>query len=102
MTLQEELRQQAMKDLGIEITFEPGGSAQVLHKASTRPETFDLYEQWSNSIKVLWQAGAVQSIDTKRLRQWSQVSSLSKAGKLTAEAKYGAEMLPQTSLCSER
>ena len=102
VTLQEELRQQAMKDLGIEITFEPGGSAQVLHKASTRPETFDLYEQWSNSIKVLWQAGAIQSIDTKRLRQWSQVNSLSKAGKLTAEAKYGAGDAPYKLLYAQK
>ena len=56
VTLQEELRQKAMDDLGINIVFEPGGSAEVLYRASVRPESFDLYEQWSNSINVLWQA----------------------------------------------
>ena len=62
VTLQEELRKRAESDLGIRISFEPGGSAAVLHQASTRPESFDLYEQWSNSLQVLWQAGAIQAI----------------------------------------
>ncbi|MCI5125423.1 MAG: twin-arginine translocation signal domain-containing protein, partial [Candidatus Electrothrix sp. AR5] len=64
VTLQERIRQQAEKDLGINIEFYPGGSAEVLLKASTDPDSFDLYEQWSNSIKVLWQAKTIQSIDT--------------------------------------
>ncbi|MCM8540219.1 MAG: extracellular solute-binding protein [Lentisphaeraceae bacterium] len=94
VTLQEELRQQAMKDLGINVIFEPGGSAAVLHKALTRPESFDLYEQWSNSIRVLWQGGAVQAIDTKRIRFWDNVNALTKEGKLTDQAKYGAGDAP--------
>lgn len=94
VTLQEPLRLQAEKDLGIEIQFEPGGSAQVLHQASTRPESFDLYEQWSNSIKVLWQAGAIQSIDTKRLNHWDEINDLTRTGKLTPEAKIGAGDAP--------
>ena len=65
VTLQETIRRQAEKDLGIELLFQPGGSAEVLHKASTRPQEFDLYEQWSNSIRVLWQSKAIQPIDTQ-------------------------------------
>lgn len=90
VTLQEPIRQKAMKELGIEILFEPGGSAQVLYKASTRPESFDLYEQWSNSINVLWQASAIQSIDTSRIRYWSDVNELTKTGRLTEQAPIGA------------
>ncbi len=89
VTLQEPLRRQAEKDLGIQIEFQPGGSAQVIHQASTRPESFDLYEQWSNSIKVLWQAGAIQPIDTKRLVYWDEINDLTKTGKLTKQAKIG-------------
>jgi putative spermidine/putrescine transport system substrate-binding protein len=89
VTLQEELRQQAMKDLGINVIFEAGGSAKVLHKASTHPKSFDLYEQWSNSIKILWQAGAIQAIDTKRIRHWDKVNSLTKSGQLTEKAPFG-------------
>ena len=65
VTLQEAIRQQAMEDLGINIQFEPGGSATVLQKASMNPTSFDLYEQWSNSIGVLWRAGAIQPIEKK-------------------------------------
>lgn len=94
VTLQEELRQQAMKDLGINIVFEPKGSAAVLQKASISPQSFDLYEQWSNSINVLWQSGSIQSIDTSRINNWNEINDLSKTGRLTADAKIGAGDAP--------
>jgi putative spermidine/putrescine transport system substrate-binding protein len=62
VTLQEELRHKAMDDLGIDLTFEAKGSAAVLHKASVNPRSFDLYEQWSNSIRPLWSSGSLQAI----------------------------------------
>ena len=103
VTLQEELRTQAEKDLGFNIQFEPGGSAAVLHKASTRPETFDLYEQWSNSINVLWQANAIQPINRDRLTNWSEINNLTKTGRIVPEAKLGAGDAPyKLSLCSRR
>ena len=45
VTLQEEIRIKAQKDLGINIEFFPGGSAEVMLKASMDPSSFDLYEQ---------------------------------------------------------
>lgn len=94
VTLQEELRQQAMKDLGINIVFEPKGSASVLQKASISPQSFDLYEQWSNSINVLWQSGSIQSIDTSRITNWNEINDLSKTGRLSPDAKIGAGDAP--------
>lgn len=94
VTLQEPLREQAMKDLGINIVFEPKGSAAVLQKASLLPESFDLYEQWSNSINILWQAGAIQPIETERINAWDEINNLTKTGKLTDTAKYGAGDAP--------
>lgn len=94
VTLQEELRQKAMEDLGILLTFEPKGSAAVLQKASINPKSFDLYEQWSNSINVLWRSGSIQAIDKKRLTYWEEINSLTKSGKLTAKAKIGAGDAP--------
>lgn len=88
-TLQEPLRKQAMQDLGIEIEFEARGSAAVLQKASMMPKSFDIYEQWSNSINILWQAGTIQPIETKHLKNWAQVNNLSKTGRLTSSAKLG-------------
>jgi putative spermidine/putrescine transport system substrate-binding protein len=94
VTLQEELRQQAMSDLGIELEFEPKGSAAVLQKASMNPGAFDLYEQWSNSIRVLWRSGSIQAIEKKRLNHWGEINSLTKTGKLTPQAKIGAGDAP--------
>jgi putative spermidine/putrescine transport system substrate-binding protein len=89
VTLQESLRVQAQKDLGINIVFEPYGSANVLQKAATQPESFDLYEQWSNSINVLWDAGTIQPIEKARLTHWNEINSLTKTGRLTPEARLG-------------
>lgn len=94
VTLQEELRKRAEADLGIEISFQPGGSAAVLHQASTRPESFDLYEQWSNSIRVLWQSGAIQPIDTRRLTYWDEINELTRVGRLATGARVGAGDAP--------
>lgn len=94
VTLQEELRQKAMDDLGINIQFEPKGSAAVLQKASMSPNSFDLYEQWSNSINVLWRSGSIQGIEKKRIENWDEINTLTKTGKLTASAKLGAGDAP--------
>ncbi|APZ90984.1 ABC transporter substrate-binding protein [Fuerstiella marisgermanici] len=102
VTLQEPLRRQAEKDLGIEIQFSPGGSARVLHQAATRPQSFDLYEQWSNSMNILWQAGSIQALDTDRLTYWDEINDLTRTGKLTPRAKVGAGDAPNKLLYVQR
>lgn len=94
VTLQEELRRKAEQDLGINIEFHPGGSAEVLLKAATDPESFDLYEQWSNGIRVLWQADAIQPIEVSRLRYWDEINDLPKTGKITPQASMGHGDVP--------
>lgn len=89
VTLQESIRRQAEKDLGISIEFYPGGDAEVLLKASTNPLSFDLYEQWSDSIKVLWMANAIQPIAIHKLTYWDEINGLSKTGRLTDSAPIG-------------
>ncbi len=94
VTLQEKLRQKAMEDLDIDLIFEPGGSAAVLQKASMNPEAFDLYEQWSNSIRPLWASGSIQPIDKKRLHYWDEINPLCKTGKVSPDAKFGSGDAP--------
>jgi putative spermidine/putrescine transport system substrate-binding protein len=94
VTLQEPIRMRAQQDLGIDIEFEPKGDAALLQKASTRPESFDLYEQWSNSINVLWQANAIQPIDRQRIARWSEINSLTKSGRIDPNAAIGAGDAP--------
>jgi putative spermidine/putrescine transport system substrate-binding protein len=94
VTLQEKIRQKAEKDLGINIEFYPGGSAEVLLKASTDPSSFDLYEQWSNSVKVLWQGNTIKPINVNRLKYWNEINSLSKTGRISPNANFGAGDAP--------
>lgn len=89
VTLQEEIRERAMQDLGIDIVFSPGGEAELVQQATTQPESFDLYEQWTDSIRQLWQARAIQPIQTAKLTYWDEINQLTKSGKLTDDAALG-------------
>ena len=94
VTLQEELRQRAMRELGIHLVFSPMGSAALLQKAAADPSSFDVYEQWSDSINILWQAGAIQPIDVDRLTYWDEINNLTKTGQLTENARVGVGDAP--------
>lgn len=94
VTLQEQIRLQAQKDLKINIEFYPGGSAEVLTKAIANPKSFDIYEQWSNSVRLLWNSGAIEALDVKKLKYWDEINSLVKTGKISAHAKEGAGDVP--------
>lgn len=83
VTLQEPLRRKAEQELGINLEYTAGGSAEVLFKASMDPKSFDLYEQWSNSIRILWQSQSIKPIDTRRIRHWGEINPLSKSGRLS-------------------
>ncbi len=98
VTLREEIQRKAQDDLGIDLEFSPGGDAEILHRAATRPESFDVYEQWSNSIKVLWRAGSIQPVEVSRIQYWDEVNSLSTTGRLTPGATIGAGDAPHTIL----
>ncbi|HSG62092.1 MAG TPA: extracellular solute-binding protein [Pseudomonadales bacterium] len=89
VTLQETLRLEAERALDINLEFYPGGSAEVLLKAATNPNSFDIYEQWSNSLRVLWDANSIKGVDITKIYQWNNINSLTKTGKISEQAKYG-------------
>lgn len=94
VTLQEELRKKAMEDLDITLVFEPKGSAAVVQKASMSPDSFDLYEQWSDSINVLWRSGSIKGINKKKIKYWDEINLLTKTGKISPNARIGAGDAP--------
>jgi putative spermidine/putrescine transport system substrate-binding protein len=89
VTLQDEIRKQAMADLGINLVFEPRGESELVQKATTNPKQFDLYEQWTDSIRTLWQANAIQAIDVQRIKYWNEINNISKEGRITPQASIG-------------
>ncbi len=101
VTLQEDIRLKAEQDLGINIEYYPGSSAEVLLKASTEPESFDIYEQWSNSIKILWEAKTIQPIEVNRLEYWNEINDLTKKGRISSNASVGKGDAPYKMLYTQ-
>ena len=89
VTLQDVIRKRAEQELGINIEYFPGGDSEVLFKAAINPQSFDLYEQWTDSIRVLWQARSIQPIDTDRIRYWQEINTLSKTGRISDKGRIG-------------
>lgn len=89
VTLQDLIRRRAEQELGIRLEFQPGGSAAILQQASTRPESFDVFEQWSNTIPLLWQAGAIKPIASERIDRWGAVNAIPKQGRLDPRMPIG-------------
>lgn len=89
VTLQEEIRQKAMADLGITLEFEAKGESELVQKATTHPDQFDLYEQWTDSIRTLWHAKVIQPIETERLTYWKEINDISRKGRITPSAPIG-------------
>lgn len=89
VTLLEPIREQAEKDLGIKLEYDVKDGPSAQQKAATQPQTWDLYDQWFNSVKIVWGANVATGIDINRLTDWDKVSALTKEGKLTPDSKEG-------------
>ncbi len=89
VTLQSELRQRAEQELGIKLVFEPHGDAELVERGQKNPDSFDIYEHWSDAINLLWKSKSIQPIDTQRLKYWSEINNLTKTGKIVANANVG-------------
>lgn len=89
ITLLEPLREQAQRDLGIDISFEVLDFVDAQRKAAMQPESFDVYDQCFHNLDIVWHWRAIQPIDTQRIAQWGDVSELTKSGRLRAAASVG-------------
>lgn len=72
-TLTEGLVRAARASLPFPITFEILDGPSCMRRGVMRPDSYDVYDQWFHSLDVLWTAGAIQPIDTARIRRWPQV-----------------------------
>ena len=94
VTLLDPIREQAEQDLGITLQYDVKDGLTAQQIAVTQPQAWDVYDQWFNSVKIVWDAGTVQPVDVTRLPQWENISPLTKVGKITEEAKVGAGDAP--------
>lgn len=72
-TLTEELCQAARGALPFPIQFEILDGPSCMRRGVLHPDSYDVYDQWFYSLDVLWTAGAIQPVDTARIRRWPEV-----------------------------
>ncbi|UYV35683.1 signal peptide prediction [Rhodobacteraceae bacterium D3-12] len=80
VTLLEEVRKMAVADLGFDIKHESLDFLTCQHLAAVSPQDYDIYEQCFHNLDIVWYWGALQPIETNRIKQWDNIGDLSKAG----------------------
>ncbi|WP_119165381.1 ABC transporter substrate-binding protein [Algihabitans albus] len=82
VTLIEPIRAQAQADLGIDLDFTVLDGVNAQLSAVTKPNAFDVYDQWFHNMEIAWTSGAIQPVEIERIAQWDLVNDLSKHGSL--------------------
>lgn len=89
VTLLPSIKESAEKDLDIELEFEVLDGVACQQKAVINSDGFDVFDQWFNSVDLLWTADAIQAIDTSKIDLWNEIGELTKKGTITAVARRG-------------
>ena len=88
------IKTQAEQDLGITLQWDVKDGLTAQQIAVTQPQAWDVYDQWFNSVKIVWGAGVCQPVDVTRLPQFANLSPLTTEGKVNENAKVGAGDAP--------
>jgi putative spermidine/putrescine transport system substrate-binding protein len=94
VTLVEPIRAAAAQELGIELLFDIKDGVAAQQQAVMHPDDFDVYDQWFNSLDLVWSSRSVQAIETARIKLWGEVNDLAKTGRLQADARMGRGSAP--------
>lgn len=87
VTLIEQIRAQAEKDLDIELEYIVKSAQEAQKIAVLQPESYDVYDQWFHNVDLVWTAKSIQPIDINRIELWHQINSLPKTGRLDPSHK---------------
>lgn len=98
ISLLEQIRSRAEADLGFALEFEVLDFQSCEHKAATRPEAFDVYDQCFHNLDIVWFWGALQGVDTRRINDWDSISGLTREGGISKFASRGYGDAPVTRL----
>lgn len=89
ISLLEELREGAEKDLGIQVVFDNNDFLTTQHKAAQEPDSYDIYDQCFHNLDIVWYWRAIQPIDTARIALWDEITDLTKTGRIGPNARLG-------------
>ncbi|QND66287.1 extracellular solute-binding protein [Mesorhizobium loti] len=98
ISLLEELRLGAERDLGMDIEFDNQDFMTAQHKAALEPDTYDIYDQCFHNLDIVWYWRAVQPIDIDRIGLWDEITDLTKTGRIGPNARIGQGDAPVTKL----
>jgi putative spermidine/putrescine transport system substrate-binding protein len=92
VTLNETIRARAEADLGIDIEYTILDGVAAQQTAVRSPGSFDIYDQWFHSLDVVWWAGVLQPVDTRRINDWDQIIHRDQALRMTGRADRSETM----------
>src|SRR5271168_1947546 len=84
-----EIQDKATKDLGFPVAGQAMGYGDMFSKMLNQNDQYEIAEGYFNDMDVMLPAKVWQPIDTKKLKEWDKVTSLTKTGKLTPESSVG-------------
>ena len=67
-------------------------------KAALDPEAYHIYDQTFHNLSIVWYWGALQSLDTERLKRWESVGPLTRLGGVDKYASRGVGDVPMNKL----
>ncbi|MBW4021853.1 MAG: extracellular solute-binding protein [Proteobacteria bacterium] len=97
VTQNETIRARAVADLGFDIEFITLDGVAAQQMAVRSPGGFDIYDQWFHSLDVVWWAGVLQPVDTRRIQAWDQIIHRDQALRMTGRVDR-SETMPLSGL----
>ncbi len=94
VTLVDGIRAAVEKDLGITLVLDVRNGLAAQQQAVMHPDGFDVYDQWFNSLELVWSSRSIQPIEIARIKLWGEVNDLAKTGRLQADARLGKGNAP--------
>jgi putative spermidine/putrescine transport system substrate-binding protein len=98
ISLLEVIRIRAASDLGFDVEFDSLDFPSCQRKAALAPDSYDVYDQTFHNLSIVWYWGALQPLDTERLKNWDAVGPLTKFGGVDTYASRGVGDVPMNKL----
>lgn len=87
LTLPPEVQARVRADLGFPITFDVADGSACLRRGVTRPDSFDIFDQWFHAVDVMHTSGSIMPIDVGRIDHWHALAPMFRNSETVANRK---------------
>ena len=81
-----EVRDQAMKDLGFKLEYKVVDTDTNNQTAVTQPKSFDIFDGEYFSLPLVFSAGNLRALDIKKIKEFDKIAGTFTTGKLTQDS----------------